>query len=62
MCVNFSTEEGIKRIEFNLNAKAARYTRIQAMLLRVHSSRLGKTEKGLLLDFFQEVNGYSQIQ
>ncbi len=53
--VNFSTEYGIMGIEFNLNAKAARSTRIQAMLLRVHYSQLGKTENRCRLTSFRTV-------
>ncbi len=53
--VNFSTEYGIMGIEFNLNAKAARSTRIQAMLLRVHYSQLGKTENRYRLTSFRTV-------
>lgn len=53
---------GIGAIEFNIEAKAARYAWIPAMLLRFHYPQLGKSEKGLLLDFLQKVSSYSRIQ
>jgi transposase InsO family protein len=53
---------GVGTIEFNIEAKNARYAWIQAMLLRFHYHQLGKAEKGLLLDFLQKVSGYSRIQ
>lgn len=53
---------GNKAIEFSLEAKAARYVWIQAMLLRFHYRQFGKAEKGLVLDFLQKVSGYSRIQ
>jgi transposase InsO family protein len=53
---------GLGAMEFRIKAKDARYAWIQAMLLRFHYHQLGKAEKGLLLDFFQKVSGYSRIQ
>lgn len=53
---------GLGPMEFRIEAKAARYTWIQSMLLRFHYPRLRKVEKGLLLDFLQKVSGYSRIQ
>jgi len=53
---------GLGAMEFHIEAKAARYTWIQTMLLRFHYSHLGKAEKGLLLDFLQKVSGYARIQ
>jgi hypothetical protein len=53
---------GVGTIEFSIEAKAARYAWIQAMLLRFHYHQLGKVEKGLLLDFLQKVSGYSRIE
>ncbi len=53
---------GLGAMEFRLEAKAARYTWIQAMLLRFRYPQLRKAEKGLLLDFLQKVSGYSRIQ
>jgi len=53
---------GNKAIEFNIEAKEARYAWIQAILLRFHYRQLGKAEKGLVLDFLQKVSGYSRIQ
>lgn len=53
--VNFSTEYGFRDIGFNLNTKAARYTWIQAMLLRVHYSGLGKAENRRRLPSFRAV-------
>ena len=49
-------------MEFQIEAKAARYVWIQTMLLRFRYSQLRKAEKGLLLDFLQKVSGYSRIQ
>jgi len=53
---------GLGAMEFQIEAKAARYAWIQTMLLRFHYPQLGKPEKGLLLDFLQKVSGYSRIQ
>jgi len=53
---------GLGALEFRIEAKAARYTWIQDMLLRFHYPQLRKAEKGLLLDFLQKVSGYSRIQ
>ena len=53
---------GLGAMAFNMEAKAARYAWIQAMLLRFHYRQLGKAEKGLVLDFLQKVSGYSRIQ
>ena len=53
---------GLGALEFRIEAKAARYTWIQGMLLRFHYPQLRKAEKGLLLDFLQKVSGYSRIQ
>jgi len=53
---------GLGPIAFRLEAKAARYPWIQAMLLRFRYPQLRKAEKGLLLDFLQKVSGYSRIQ
>ena len=53
---------GLGAMEFRIEAKDARYTWIQTMLLRFHYPQLGKAEKGLLLDFLQKVSGYSRIQ
>jgi transposase InsO family protein len=53
---------GLGAMKFQIEAKAARYAWIQTMLLRFHYPQLGKTEKGLLLDFLQTVSGYSRIQ
>jgi transposase InsO family protein len=53
---------GLGAMEFHIEAKDARYTWIQTMLLRFHYSQLRKAEKGLLLDFLQKVSGYSRIQ
>ncbi len=53
---------GLGALEFRIEAKAARYTWIQGMLLRFHYPQLRKAEKGLLLDFLQMVSGYSRIQ
>lgn len=53
---------GLGAMEFRIDAKAARYTWIQATLLRFHYPQLRKVEKGLLLDFLQKVSGYSRIQ
>ena len=53
---------GLGPMEFHIEAKAARYTWIQATLLRFHYPQLRKAEKGLLLDFLQKVSGYSRIQ
>jgi hypothetical protein len=53
---------GLGPMEFQIEAKAARYTWIQATLLRFHYPQLRKAEKGLLLDFLQKVSGYSRIQ
>ena len=53
---------GIGAIEFNIEAKDARYAWMQAMLLRFQYPQLSKAEKGLVLDFLQKVSGYSRIQ
>ncbi|MDH5562028.1 MAG: integrase [Nitrospirota bacterium] len=53
---------GLGPMEFRIEAKAACYTWIQRNLLRFPYPRLGKAEKGLLLDFLQKVSGYSRIQ
>ena len=53
---------GLGAMEFQIEAKAARYAWIQTMLLRFQYPQLGKPEKGLLLDFLQKVSGYSRIQ
>ncbi len=53
---------GLGPMEFRIEAKAARYTWMQATLLRFHYPPLRKAEKGLLLDFLQKVSGYSRIQ
>jgi hypothetical protein len=53
---------GTGAMEFRLEGKDARYAWIQTILLRFHYHRLGKAEKGLLLDFLQKVSGYSRIQ
>ena len=53
---------GFAAMEFQIDAKAARYPWIQTMLLRFRYHQLRKAEKGLLLDFLQKVSGYSRIQ
>lgn len=53
---------GMGPIAFRIESKEARYAWIQAMVLRFHYHQLGKTEKGLLLDFLQKVSGYARIQ
>ncbi len=53
---------GLGALEFHIDAKAARYTWIQATLLRFHYPQLRKAEKGLLLEFLQKVSGYSRVQ
>lgn len=50
--------DGLGPMEFRIEAKTARYSWIQATLLRFPLPPAPKVEKGLLVDFLQKVIGY----
>ncbi len=53
---------GLRALEFPIEAQAIRYPWIQALLRRFHYPQRRKAEKRFRLDVLQTVSGYSRIQ
>ncbi len=49
-------------MDLTLDPQEDRYVWIQQNLTRFRYRQLGKTDKGLLPSFLQEISGYSRIQ